>query len=46
MARSVKTGLRTHAFSEVTDGDIKVGDSVIVDGFYAVKDGSPLNIAK
>ncbi len=46
VARPVKTGLRTHEFSEVTDGDIKPGDAVIVDGFYAVKDGSPLFIEK
>jgi membrane fusion protein (multidrug efflux system) len=44
VARPVKTGLRTHEFSEVIDGDIKPGDPVIVDGFYAVKDGSPIII--
>ena len=44
--RSVKTGLKTHEFLEVTDGDIKAGDQVIMDGFYAVKDGSPLTIEK
>jgi len=46
VARVVQIGLRTHAFSEVTDGDIKPGDPVIVDGFYAIKEGSPLTIEK
>jgi len=46
VARVVQTGLRTHQFSEVTDGDIKPGDPVIVDGFYAIKEGSPLTIEK
>jgi len=45
-SRSVDTGLSTHEFTEITDGDIKSGDSVIVDGFYAVKDGSPIAVNK
>jgi len=44
VARPVKTGLRTHEFSEISDGDIKEGDPVIIDGFYAVKDGTPIII--
>ena len=44
VARPVKTGLRTHEFSEISDGDIKERDQVIIDGFYAVKDGTPIII--
>ncbi len=46
VARVVKTGLSTHELSEISDGDIKEGDPVIIDGFYAIKDGSPLLIEK
>jgi membrane fusion protein (multidrug efflux system) len=46
VARVVKTGLSTHKFSEISDGDIKEGDPLIVDGFYAIKDGSPLLVEK
>jgi hypothetical protein len=46
VARVVKTGLSTHELSEISDGDIKEGDPVIIDGFYAIKDGSPLLVEK
>ena len=45
-SRLVHTGLSTYEFTEVTDGDIKPGDPVIVDGFYAVRDGSPIDSEK
>ncbi len=45
-SRPVNTGLSTHEFTEVTDGDINPGDPVIIDGFYAVKDGSPIAAEK
>ncbi len=41
--KQVRTGLITHELVEILDG-IKEGDSVIVDGMYAVKDGTPLLI--
>ena len=41
--RHVSTGLITHELVEILEG-IQEGDSVIVDGLYAVKDGTPLAI--
>ena len=41
--KNVTIGLRTHELFEVLDG-IKEGDSVIVDGLYSVKNGTPLII--
>jgi len=41
----VATGLMTHDRVEITQG-LKAGDSVIVDGLYAVKNGTPLEIVK
>lgn len=45
-ARVVETGLVTPVLCEISDSDIKAGDPVIVDGFYALKDGTPLEVLK
>jgi membrane fusion protein, multidrug efflux system len=41
--REVSVGLETQALAEITDG-LGEGDLVVVDGLYAVKDGTPLAI--
>lgn len=43
--RRIKTGLITHAAVEVLAG-LQEGDSIITDGLYAVKTGTPVSIIK
>lgn len=43
--RPVKTGMVTHEIVEIADG-LSAGEQVIVDGLYAVKDGTPLVVER